>query len=146
MIAFYLPLLKHSRLLVLYLIFGSLTGEILGSKSMVLNSGLVGQPLLFLCPGEKCLVIGGGTLEKFGIVCDGHLPSVKCDHPACKLEADGSLAAGDGFTENPNYLGCQGICKRWFHAFCLGFDYQKYIALAQRDYWQCNRFDCKKKK
>ena len=85
-------------------------------------------------------------MEKFGIVSDGWLPTVKCDIPACQLEGDGSLASAAGFGENQNYLGCQGSCKRWFHAFCLGLDYKKYITLAQRDYWQCNRFDCKKKK
>ena len=114
-------------------------------KVKSLCSGLVGQPLLFLCPGAKCLLIGGGTLEKFGIVCAGTLPTVKCDLTVCKLENDGSVALSAGFGENTNYLGCQGPCKRWFHAFCLGFDYSKYISLAQRDYWQCNRFDCKRK-
>ena len=47
------------------------------------------------------------------------------------------------FSENPNYLGCQGDCKRWFHAYCLGLNYRKYIVLSQRSYWQCNRYDCK---
>ena len=116
------------------------------SKVRPLNSGLLGQPLLFMCPGESCLLIGGGTLEKFGIFCAGHLPSETCDIPACKLEVDGSVALSAGFSENPNYLGCQGDCKRWFHAFCLGLDYQMYIKLAQRDYWQCNRYDCRKGK
>ena len=80
------------------------------SKVRPLNSGLLGQPLLFMCPGESCLLIGGGTLEKFGIFCAGHLPSETCDIPACKLEVDGSVALSAGFSENPNYLGCQGDC------------------------------------
>ena len=73
-----------------------------------LKSGLLGQPVLFMCPGNKCLVIGGGTLEKFEIVCDGNLPTEKCQLPACKLEANCSLVQASGFSENLNYLGCQG--------------------------------------
>ena len=42
-------------------------------------------------------------------------------------------------------FGSQGDCRRWFHAFCLGFDYKKYLLLAQREFWQCNRHDCKKR-
>ena len=109
-----------------------------------LKSGLLGQPLIILSADEKCIVIGGGTVEKFGIFCVGHLPSETCATPSCKLKDDGSLACSAGFSENPNFLGCQGLCKRWFHAYCLGLDYAKYIKLAQRDFWQCNRYDCKK--
>ena len=109
-----------------------------------IRSGLLGQPSVFLCPGEKCLLICGGSLEKFGIISDGHLTTEKCDHPKCELQANSSLAVLKGFSENPNFLGCQSHCKRWFHAFCLGFDYKKYLSLSQREYWQCNRHDCKR--
>ena len=90
-------------------------------------------------------MIFGGTLEKYGIFCDGTLPTVKCDLPTCDLESDGSANLVKGFGENPNYLGCQGPCRRWFHAFCMGYNYRKYVYLSQQEFWKCNRFDCKKK-
>ena len=111
--------------------------------SKQLKSGLLGQPSLFCCPGEKCLVICGGTSETIGIFSDGHLPIVKCDLTNCLLEKNGSAGSEKGFSENPNYLGCDSKCRRWFHTFCLGLDYSNYLKLAQRYYWQCNRYDCK---
>ena len=91
-------------------------------------------------------MICGGTLEKYGIFGDGVLPTAKCELPKCLLETDSTVGEIKGFSDNPNFLGCQGSCKRWFHAFCLGLDYKTYVYLAQREYWQCNRYDCKKKK
>ena len=123
-----------------------LLGDLSRTKSKNLHCGLLGQPNLFLCPGNKTIMICGGTLEKYGIFGEGSLPTQKCDLPKCLLEMDSTAGEQCGFSENPNYLGCQGSCKRWFHAYCLGLDYQKYLIFAQRDYWQCNRFDCIKKK
>ena len=120
------------------------TGGFKDVMTQSLRCGLLGQPALLLSPGDQCLLICGGSLEKFGIFCDGYLPTEKCDHPKCELQTNSSLALAKGFSENPNYLGCQGVCKRWFHAFCLGFDYSKYLSLSQREYWMCNRYDCKK--
>ena len=91
-------------------------------------------------------MICGGTQEKYGLFCEGVLPVEKCELPICLLEADGSAGSEKGFSDNPNFLGCQNVCKRWFHAYCLGLDYKKYVVLSQRDYWQCNRFDCKSSK
>ena len=122
-----------------------ITGEVSGVAAKSLRSGLLGQTTVFLCPGGNCILIGGGTLEKFGVFCDGFLPTSPCDLPSCKLESDVSAGTTQGFSNNPNFLGCEGSCQRWFHAFCLGFDYKKYVTLSQRDYWQCNRYDCKVK-
>ena len=118
-------------------------GEIVQIQSKSLNSGLLGQPSLFLCPSNNCIIICGGTLEKFGLFGEGCLPTEKCDFPTCLLESDGGAGKEEGFSENPNYLGCQSDCKRWFHAYCLGLNYRKYVVLSQRSYWQCNRYDCK---
>ena len=119
-------------------------GGLKAASSKPLFCGLLGQPTVLLFPGEQCLLICGGTLEKFGIVSDGHLPTEPCDYPDCKLQKNSSVSLAAGFSENPNFLGCQGLCKRWFHAYCLGVDYNKYVLLSQRKYWQCNRYDCKK--
>ena len=116
-----------------------------GFESKSLRSGHLGQATAFPCPGGKCILIGGGTLEKFGIFCDGFLPTEQCDLDNCKLKSDGSAGNSKGFSDNPNFVGCEGSCQRWFHAFCLGFDYRKYVTLSQREYWQCNRYDCKSK-
>ena len=114
-------------------------GEISSVQSKSLKSGLLGQPSLFLCPGGDCIMVCGGTLEKFGVFTAGVLPAEKCDQPNCKLELDGSAGRDKGFSDNPNYLGCESDCKRWFHAYCLGLDYNKYLVLSQRSYWQCNK-------
>ena len=118
-------------------------GEISSVKSKPLKSGLLGQTSLFLCPGSESIMICGGTQEKFGLFSEGTLPIEKCDLPSCLLQLDGSAGKDQGFSDNPNYMGCQSDCKRWFHAYCLGLDYGKYVVLSQRSYWQCNRFDCK---
>ena len=119
------------------------SGNVSSFVSKPLKSGLLGQPSLVLCPGSKCILVCGGTSETFGVFCDGFLPLESCSLSKCLLKRDGSAGSEKGFDENPNYLGCDADCKRWFHTFCLGLDYKKYIELSQREYWQCNRFDCK---
>lgn len=121
-------------------------GEVSVVKSKSMKSGLLGQPSLFLCPGNDSIMICGGTLEKFGLFAEGALPAEKCDLLTCLLESNTSSARDKGFSDNPNFLGCQSVCKRWFHAYCLGLYYGKYLILSQRNYWQCNRFDCKSRK
>ena len=110
-------------------------------QSKSLNSGCVSHNQLLNTPSKSCLIVAGGTLERWAILSTSTVAGSPCDldlKGMCKVTSN-----EDSGTEYVNWIGCDGPCKRWFHTICLFMDKKEFEAAAKNKKWFCRRADCR---
>ena len=87
-------------------------------QSRTLNSGPVAHNHILNTPTDACVVIAGGTLERWAVLSPNTLPGDPCDLffvGKCKVSLN-----KEQVEDCVRWIGCDGPCRRWFHStVCL---------------------------
>ena len=110
---------------------------------MSLGSSPVAQSSMIMTPEEDVFIVGGGTQERWALISKYVAPATPCDldkNKKCILVNTPECYGKD----TVNWLGCDGLCRRFFHVPCLKMSYTQFLEARKRRKWFCNRSDCKK--
>jgi hypothetical protein len=107
-----------------------------------LGSGPIAQASLMTTPARDVFILGGGVQERWALLSQTVAPSAPC---SLNEKARCILVKNPDFypAETVNWLGCDGPCKRWFHAPCVHISPDDYADICKRKKWHCSRSDCK---
>ena len=128
---------------LIQLVVHQLLPTIHGIKMMSLGSSPVAQSSMIMTPEEDVFIVGGGTQERWALISKYVAPATPCDldkNKKCILVNTPECYGKD----TVNWLGCDGLCRRFFHVPCLKMSYTQFLEARKRRKWFCNRSDCKK--
>ena len=86
-------------------------------------------------------MVAGGTIERWAVLSTNTLPGDPCDLVTlakCKV-----ILRSEPVEETVFWIGCDGVCKRWFHSICLNMSGREVNAALRLKKWYCRRPDCK---
>ena len=120
-----------------------LVDSFLTFQSRTLNSGPVAHNHILNTPSDACVVIAGGTIERWTVLSPNTLPGDPSDLffvGKCKVSLN-----KEQVEDCVRWIGCDGPCRRWFHStVCLEMSEDEVNAAERMKNWYCRRADCKR--